>query len=250
MIMRTSMLGFTLLETAIALLIVALLMGGLLPALSSRIEQRQVLEVHQQLAKIEESLIGFAIANGRLPCPASDISNSQESFATGGSATDGNCSNNYDGYVPVAALGLPTGTNGMLDPWGNRIHYAVTAWNSHTYTRTNGMRNAGINSLSPNLLVCATALGSDASSCASGMALTADPGVPAVIYSLGKNGGHSDSGNDEAANPNSSISDNNRVFVSHEPTVATSSGGEFDDIMIWLSPHILMNRMVAAGVLP
>jgi hypothetical protein len=34
------------------------------------------------------------------------------------------------------------------------------------------------------------------------------------------------------------------VFVSHNPTPT------FDDLVIWISPNVLINRMVSAGKLP
>jgi prepilin-type N-terminal cleavage/methylation domain-containing protein len=244
--------GFTLLEMAIVLLIVALLLGGLLPTVSGRIEQQRTSEVRKQLDEIQQAVIGYAIANGRLPCPASSSSSGAESFAAGGGAANGNCSNFYDGYVPAATLGLAaTDSQGYADdPWNNRIHYAVTTSNSNAYTRTNGMRATGMSSLAPNLLVCSTATGISATSCASGTALTASPGVPAVIYSTGSNGGYGGTGADEAANPNPNSSNNDRVFVIHMPSSSSAANGEFDDIATWLSPHILYSRMVEAGRLP
>lgn len=254
MILRKRQLvrGFTLLETAIVLFIVALLLGGLLPTLAGRVEQQRTGEVRRQLDEIQQAVIGYAIANGRLPCPASSGSNGAEGFATGGNAANGNCANFYDGYAPSATLGLSTTDNQgyAVDPWGNRIHYAVTSWNGNTFTRTQGMSAAGMSTLAPNLLVCSTATGISATACASGAALTASPGVPAVIYSTGKNGSYAGSGADEAANPNSNSSNNDRMFVSHPPAAASAANGEFDDIVTWLSPNILYNRMVEAGKLP
>lgn len=244
--------GFTLLETAIVLFIVALLLGGLLPALSSRVEQQRISEVRKQLDEIQQAVIGYAIANERLPCPASSGSNGAESFATGGNAANGNCSNFYDGYAPSATLGLANADSQgyAVDPWGNRIHYAVTSWNANTYTKTHGMSTAGMSILAPNLLVCSTSSGISATACASGTALTASPGVPVVIYSTGNNGSLGGTGSDEAANPNSNSSNNDRVFVSHTPSSSSAANGEFDDIVSWLSPNILYNRMVEAGKLP
>ncbi|MEK7810816.1 MAG: prepilin-type cleavage/methylation domain-containing protein, partial [Pseudomonadota bacterium] len=95
-----------------------------------------------------------------------------------------------------------------------------------------------------------TATGISASSCASGSALTADPGVPVVLYSLGKNGGYGGTGTDETKNPNPNSTNNDRTFVSHTITSATSTNGEFDDIVVWISNPLLLNHMVAAGRLP
>ncbi|MBI3903700.1 MAG: prepilin-type N-terminal cleavage/methylation domain-containing protein [Nitrosomonadales bacterium] len=237
--------GYTLIELAVVLFIVALLLGGLLPKLSGKIEQQRTDEARKQLDETREALIGYAIANGRLPCPASPVSNGAESFNPGGSAGDGNCSNLYDGFVPAATLELVTADGYAIDPWGNRLRYAVTNSNNNAYTRTGGMSSTGMSALAPSLLVCATATGISTTSCASNTALTASPGVPVVIYSTGKNGGYGGTDADEAVNL-----DGNKTFVSHIQTAATSGSGEFDDLVIWLSPGVLYYRMVEAGKLP
>ena len=248
--MKPTLRGFSLLEMAFVLLIMALLLGGLLPALSNRIEQQRTIEVRKQLDEIMQAVIGYALVNGRLPCPASAASSGVESFAAGKSAVDGTCSNFYNGYVPAATMGLSMLDGYAIDPWGNRIHYAVTSSNSNAFTKIGGMSSVGMLLLTPDLLICSTATGISASSCASGKALTASPGVPSVIYSTGKNGSTGGTGLDEAANPNVNSSNNDRVYVSHTPTPGLVANGEFDDIVIWLSPNILYNRMVVAGKLP
>lgn len=235
--------GFTLVEMAIVLAIVGLLLGGLIPTLSAQMESQRINETRKQLDEIQQALIGYAIVYGRLPCPASSASNGTESFAAGGNASNGNCSNFYNGFVPAATLGI-TSVNSqglVIDAWGNPIRYAVTESNSNAFTKTDGMSTTGISALVPNLLMClsASAAGFSGSSCGTNNALTADPGVPVVIYSACKNGGAGGAGPDEQAN-----TDGNRVFVSHTPT------SDFDDLVIWLSPNTLINRMVAAGKLP
>jgi hypothetical protein len=40
------------------------------------------------------------------------------------------------------------------------------------------------------------------------------------------------------------------VFVSRVRSDPGSTGGEFDDLVTWLSENVLYNRMVAAGQLP
>jgi len=245
--------GFTLVEMAIVMLIVALLLGGLVPTLSSQIDQRHVSETRKQLDEIQQALIGFAIINGRLPCPASSTSNGVESFASGGAPANGNCSNFYDGFVPAATLGLPAGSNGLTDAWGNHIHYAVTTWNStnppviNVFTAAGGMSAVGIANLNPGslsyLLVCSTAAGITVSppTCGgTGTSLTSSPGVPVVVFSTGKNGGQAGVSADETANLNGT-----RVFISHD---FVQNG--FDDIVVWISSNTLINRMVAAGKLP
>lgn len=247
--------GFTLVEIAITLLIVTLLLTGLVPTLSSQIEQRNINDTRKQLDEIQQALIGYAVSYGRLPCPA--MSNGTESFASGGNAANGKCSNFYNGYVPAATLGLNgLDAQGFLsDVWGNRLHYAVSSWSStsfgvnNVFTSANGMSVVGITNLAPNLLVCASATGISGNSCGTGNSFTPS-GAAAIIYSTGKNGGYSGSGADESENPNPNSTNNNLIFISHPPTSNAAANGEFDDIMIWLSSYALVNRMVAAGQLP
>lgn len=239
--------GFTLIEIAIVLMIVGLLLGGLLPTISGQIEKQRTNETRKQLEEIQQALFGFAVIYGRLPCPATLASNGVESPA------GGDCTTFQNGYVPAVTMGISGPTNAflLLDAWGNPIRYAVTSWDrtvapiqNRVFTTTDGMKTVGISNLSPNLLVCAnsTTAGFDGSNCGAGNALTVNPGVPAIIFSTGKNGALGSSGSDESANL-----DNNRVYVSHPPTAGTN---EFDDLMIWISPNILLNRMVTAGKLP
>ncbi len=250
-LMRQRQTGFTLVEMAMVLMIVALLLGGLLPTVSSQVEQRHESETRKQLDEIQQALIGYAIINGRLPCPASSTSNGVESPVGGG-----NCTNFYNGFVPAATLGLSgTDSSGFaVDSWGNRIHYAVTSWNSTSpalndvFTTTGGLGTVGLSNLptsgTPHLQVCSVASTSSSSCSVANSALTSSPGVPVVIYSTGKNGASGGTGADEAENPNPNSTDNDRVFVSHNPTPT------FDDLVTWISPNVLINRMVSAGKLP
>ena len=121
--------GFTLVEMAIVLMIVGLLLGGLLVPLSAQMEQRNITDTQKSLSEIRDALIGYTLANGRLPCPAAPNTTGVESPIGGGA-----CTNFYNGFVPAATLGL-AGTDSAgyaVDAWGNRIRYAVTSWNSST----------------------------------------------------------------------------------------------------------------------
>lgn len=241
---RTTMIyqreaGFTLIEMAIVLLIVTLLLTGLVPTISSQIEQRQRNETRKQLDEIRDALLGFALTYGRLPCPAPANSNGNEIPSGGGVCSVA------DGFVPAATLGItPTDSQGYaLDGWSNRIRYAVTTANSNAFNFTtfNGMQSVGMGTLTPNLAVCASATGITATTC--GTAISLANNAVAVIYSIGKN--TAPAGIDEAANL-----DGNQVFVSHSPTPVGAANGAFDDMLTWLSPNTLFNRMVAAGKLP
>src|SRR6185369_12763694 len=122
--------AFTLIEVMVVIVILTLLASGLALPIAAQIEARRAAETRRLLAEAREALLGFAAAHGRLPCPASDSSAGEESFAAGGDAANGNCSHFHDGFLPGATLGLaPLDTQGFVrDAWGtqrNRIRYAV-----------------------------------------------------------------------------------------------------------------------------
>lgn len=227
-------LGFTLVEMAVVLVIMGLLIAGLLVPLSAQIDQRSYTQTQRSLEDIKQVLIGYVIINGRLPCPASSTSDGIEDPVGGGA-----CNHAYDGFIPAATLGItPTDANGYaVDGWGsgtfNRIRYAVTTVNSNAFT-------TAVNSLtlSPNLHVCASGAGITAATCAATVPTLTSTAV-AVIFSLGKNAANGGVSTDEAPNV-----DNNITFVNREITTT------FDDQMTWISYPILANSLVNVGKLP
>src|SRR5262245_55096453 len=118
-----SALGFSLVELAVVMTIVALLLGGLIYTLSAQIEQRNFEETRRRLEQARELLLGYAIVNGRLPCPATSTSSGQGSPVGGGTCTTG-----YAGWLPAKTIGSQQVDSGgyALDIWGNRIRYAVS----------------------------------------------------------------------------------------------------------------------------
>ena len=62
--------GFTLAELAIAFFIIGLLLAGAFMPLSSQVEVRNIADTKRTMDQIREAIIGYAQANGRLPCPA------------------------------------------------------------------------------------------------------------------------------------------------------------------------------------
>lgn len=229
--------GFTLIELAVALVVVALLLGSILVPLTTQVQQRKISDTQKALDEIKEALIGFAMTNGRLPCPAQSATNGLEKAA---------CTLAVDraGFIPWATLGVS-----KLDAWGHIFRYSVTpAYASSTspFTLT-----------TPKDITIQTRDGAGAI-----INLTNVNSIPAAVLSHGNNGYGSvnDLGVAQALPvgwPASNTDENTNVtasttFVSRVPqdANATGTGGEFDDIVAWLSPNILFNRMVAAGKLP
>jgi prepilin-type N-terminal cleavage/methylation domain-containing protein len=234
--------GFSLIELAVALFIIALLLAGAFVPLSSQIDVRNAAETQRNMDSIRDALIGFAQANGRLPCPANgatpagavDTTTWATPVAAGAeqwNPSGANTCYTFAGVLPWTTLGVPE-----TDGWGRRFTYRVSqvfadgngagTWS----TTTPAAQNPGPCNPTPvpaapaSFALCS--LGNIAVFTRGGTNTTATPlgaGLPAVVISHGKNGfgGWQTTGiqlspvpvgNDEAANVNGS-------------TQATPSGG-------------------------
>lgn len=229
--MKRTQHGFTLVEIAIVLVIVGLMIGGLVTPLSMQLEQRRVGDTQKALDEAREALLGFALRNGYLPCPAISASNGLEDRS--GNRCTGE---KRVGYLPWATLGLS-----KLDSWNHMFRYSVSPAFSD---------NAALFNLStPRDISIATRDGSGALAPA-----TLANDIPAVILSHGKNGygATTDQGSTivNASSTNADEQLNARSATSFIARDANDNpavpGGEYDDQVLWLSPNILFNRMVAA----
>lgn len=266
--------GFSLIEVAIVLVIISVLVAIVAVPLATQLEQQRITETNKQLETIKEAIIGFALANGRLPC-AARLADNNGVESLNGLASNGVC-NAYVGYVPAVTLGLSAiDSNGFaVDGWGlsqNRIRYAVAnlsitagapvaCTNSvvNVFTKTDGMRSAAMNCLADPgifvkmLTICAVTPTGTANTLNPPLPGNSDPCTsilakpPFVVFSLGKNAA---SGGlpltDEAHNI-----DSDSYFVSHTPTAVGSPSGEFDDLVTWPSINTIFARMVQVGRLP
>lgn len=254
------------------LVIIAFLLTMVAVPLSTQIKIRRAEETKKLLELSKDALLGFAMANGRFPCPARFVStanNSQglESFCAAASgtcagseaATDpsgfGNCSNFYDGFLPAATLGLsPLDGQGFLrDGWDtelSRIRYSVFGGTisavAHPFTFANGMQSVTLTNLGASgqdyLFICTSGTGTTATACGTAPKMTSK--APIILLSLGANAPTPSASGDEPLNV-----DGNVVFVSHEESGAGAATA-FDDIVTWISINTILSKMVAAGRLP
>jgi prepilin-type N-terminal cleavage/methylation domain-containing protein len=244
--------GFTLIEIAVVMMIVALLLGSLMYTLSAQLQQRAIDETRSRLEAARELLLSYAIVNGRLPCPATAASSGDEAL------TGANCTIPYGGFLPSRTIGYQVVDAGgyAIDSWQNRIRYAVSSAaltacaGSSTlphFTNSTNLKVNGITCQPNDLVVCKSSTGITATTCGPlANALTNQTVVVAIVYSVGKNGSLAcGSCVDEAKN-----TDGDRVFVSHTPAPADAANGEFDDYLVWITVGELYGRLIAAGVLP
>lgn len=237
--------GFTLIEVAIAIVVLGFLLGGAVMSLGAQMELRHRNETRTTLETARDALIGHMVAQGRLPCPAPDGATGVEAVNAGNSDCAWPAANVLQ-LVPATTLGLaPTDQAGYLvDAWGRPIRYRVTRWQEagfaqpiFTYPGPNPnkladyVRGNGFPSNSPPpagfLNVCTD--GTNAANCA---ATRIAQGLVVVLYSTGPNG------IDETA-----IGAPAFHFVNRDAAPG------YDDLVLWISPFTLYDRLLAGGTL-
>jgi prepilin-type N-terminal cleavage/methylation domain-containing protein len=232
--------GFTLVELAVVVAVIALLLGSILVPLTTQVAQRNISQTQRELEGIREALIGFAMVNRSLPCPAVSDNNgtARAACATAMDAT---------GYLPWITLGVS-----RTDAWGKMYRYSVAP------EFANSAVPFDFSTTLANTKTLQTRNGA-------GTPTPLATGVIAVVLSYGtSNWGRTADLSDiiDGSGTNVDEDENNNKFACtvatdctnfwSRPLTANSSaaGGEFDDMLTWVSSSVLFSRMVAAGKLP
>ena len=244
--------GFTLIEMAIVLVIITILIGGLAMPLSAQIQARRIAETRADMRAIHDALIGYAMSHTImfdldgdgtaetvrhfLPCP-DDGSGPQIGEEGARHPTTRQCGS-MRGTLPWRTLGVED-----ADVWGQRYTYAVTP----DFTDGDDGFISTPTSTAGTLRVHASGTCSGAS---------VANAVAVVIVSHGPNGRGARNKNggtplaatavpfDERRNlpvPSAVAPCTNIDFVSHAPDE------NFDDLVTWLSPNMLFNRLCPSG---
>lgn len=221
---RLAKSGFSLLEMSVVLLILGLLIGGMFMPLQAQWEHNKRQQTTKTLAEIKEALIGFAILNGRFPCPSFITDPAHIDFGVE-AVSCATSSATHDGFLPWKSLGVSE-----TDAWGTPQEHA--AGSMLGYWRYRVDRSFAVSLKFDTLFSDNLQIRNN-----SGGILTTTTEHPvAVIYSTGKNL-HADS-------ENAHYEATSGVYQSD----VQSTG--FDDMLIWITRPLLMNRMVSAGKLP
>lgn len=190
------------------------------------------------LKQARDALIGFALANGRLPRPARETASGRE--------FDGRCDTEQSctGFLPWASLGIPPG-----DGWGRLLRYSVTpVMTTAPLQPTIAVGTKTVLTRQAERLVYL--IGNP--NCSLGFQCAA-----AVVLSSGRDNlgvsvagvaqpGSATANRDERANAVAST-----AFMKRARSDGTRDpGGEFDDQLAWISVDFLLNRMSRARVLP
>jgi len=266
--------GFTLVELAMVLFIVGLLLGGLLVPMATKIEQENRTSTNDKLNEIKEALLGYAVINGRLPCPdcpdgtvgtcnAIAAVNRNDGISDWGVGAAGErvCATQI-GNLPWVDL-----QTGQFDAWNRYFTYQVTS----EFSRESNTSPCRIRAIGVSFELCTQG---DIQIYSAYMPPPYSPpptvaaNVPAIVISHGADAYEPVQTNQQVenygrnpVNPNtdlniltsynpSSYSANIFIYRDYARNTSLNPPTQFDDLIMWISPNILMNRMIVSGRLP
>jgi prepilin-type N-terminal cleavage/methylation domain-containing protein len=213
--------GFTLIEIAFVLVIIGILAGFGAQMIPMLVKQSKLKDNRELVKEARIAIIGYAIANGKLPC--ADGSTPNKSLPRNGSngiATLGT----YNGFLPWATLGI----NGN-DAYQNTLFYAVdsnlTTTTPATFQTTIGKLING--TIAPDLF------------CDNG-----NMKVAFVVLSGGENL-RADPPNDDTGDGFITMGDNNQ-FASPSASITSN----YDDIVEAVSLTSLLGLLPTPPLLP
>jgi len=268
-----SMPGFTLVELAMVLFIVGLLLGGLLVPMATKIEQENRISTIDKLNEIKEVLLGYAVINGRLPCPdcpdgtvgtcsAVAAANRNDGIGDWTGAVGSRVCNTQTGNLPWVDL-----QTGQFDAWNRYFTYQVTP----EFSRESNTTPCGTPAIGVSFELC-TQGDIQLYSAYSPPPYTGTPtvaaNIPAVVVSHGADAYESVQTNQQVENYGrnpvnpvtganiltsyvaANYSANIFIFRDYARDTSLNPPTQFDDLVMWISPNMLMNRMIVSGRLP
>lgn len=227
-----SITGFTLLELALALCILSLLGGWLFAPLTAQRDAQLRQHTWQQLQEAKQALIGHALIMHYLPCPDTDaVPDGWENVGANQSC------DKDEGILPWRQLALSP-----ADAWGRYWRYRVDSTFSHHghWFSLADAENAS------NIQVATD----------SGEATSTGSRPVAIILSHGKNGlggvqfVTSGSVAAMAAPVSADEKENADADTSFVDKAQAQGANAFDDMLVMLSPKVLLAQMVEAQRLP
>lgn len=264
--------GFSLIELAVVMMIMGLLLGGLLGPLGSRSQQERIDTEQNDLAAIKAALISYAIRHGRLPCPDTeaeapiDLRDGYENnplpeqrcgHSTGIVAAPSLAEQRkvVSGFLPYSELGV-----GQYDAYGNAYLYTVSLSYADRpssldptpfpeLTSTSNPPPTGACELAradlaprPSFTICSK--GAIRILDQAGAATPIYDDLPFMVVSRGSSGKAAVNG---IADQQENV-DGDRSFVYKH--FNTSTGNEFDDVLMWVPAPVLGLNLIQAGALP
>jgi len=218
--------GFTLVEVAMATVLVGILTMGVLEIFLLQVGQSKLDKTTEELQKIRNALIGFAIINERLPYPDRDNDGEENN--------DFDCDMEKDGWLPWATLGIE-----RTDSWGNPFFYRL----DKAYCLGNIPNPPNTSS---NLEIVKIVNNTTYSQVGTDYYYKSNSRIIAIVLSCGQSGIDQTKTRPPLCKTNS---DNEAENIDHDRRYVNNNFIErrFDDRLIWLSKTTLLNHLVKAG---
>ena len=234
--------GFTLIEMSIVIIVVSLILAGVINTVGVQRQQLKRDETRQMLETIKEALIGFALTNGRLPCPDTGVDGLEDHNLGVTGPPPSPCSSD-EGWLPHVDIGI-----GNVDVWGNRFRYSVTGSGVDNFA--DDPPHAG-----PPLAVNSsfavdtdgTIVVNDNDQAAAGVSVLANT-IPAIVLSYAENGVIQTACGGGLSARELENCDGDVNFV--DSFYSDVNGQEYDDLVVWIPLTLLKSRMVEAALLP
>lgn len=206
--------------------------------MSAQLEARQRNDTQAKLEEIRQALIGYALINGKLPCPTTELDPDDDDYGNGKAYGVEDLTCNVapaEGYLPWKTLGVDqydswgVARTSSTDPMNGYWRYVVEREFACPENVCDGSVQINLSTGFTDILSVEDANGSSLTS-------SSQPAI-AIIYSTGADvTADGENGTTEAIAP----------FM-YQGGTATPS---FDDITVWLTRPLLISRMVTAGTLP
>ena len=258
--------GFTLIEIALALVIIGLLLTGLFKGLESQVTNAKLAETENILTETKKALLLYVTTEGHLPCPDTDNDGREN---RGG---NGQCTRDY-GTIPYLDLqGI-----GQKDAYQQALLYSVNRRTDRNNVNNNGNINdcpittggnasacyfnqnstlgsprfnlstppTGTNTGAGNLSVCGQI---SQNQCNASLNPKVAQYVPAVIVSFGHNGAQTWTNCNNASNAERENCDHDAYFV--QKTFAnntTDANKKYDDQLTWISALEIKKAFMESG---
>lgn len=220
--------GFTLVELTIVLLIIALLLGGLLLPLSAQQDMKNQVNAEKQLAEIKEALVGYAIINGKFPCPMDHTAGILITAPAYGKAGTYPADCAKEGVLPWKDLGVQE-----VDSWGQKRSVDSDSYRGYWKYRVHPNFGAAFTASTAANATPINIGRPDSTTLPPPVLLhTTDEPPVLVVYSTGPN-----------------MTANGRNFTVDQHYDASDRTQTFDDIVLWISRPGLFSRLAAAGKL-
>lgn len=222
---RISQSGFSLVELAVVLVVVAALLATILLGAASVLQRARISDTEKHLNLAVQAISGFLYTTGRLPCPDTN-GDGVEAVAD----CDAAAGDPLVGALPARTLGV-----GGVDPWGGAYVYAVDT----DFADTSPGGDVTFSLSEPSEANIDLEI-------EDGTGTTIAENVALVVFSRGPNRYTGQAG---AGRPSENENnDNDGIF--RRATYSDSGNNIYDDVIEWVSANVLKAKMVEAGKLP